>query len=227
MRKKTNWLQLFADTEPGEETPLPDAGEAAAAPETADFETLIRGQYKKEFDARVQGILKERLKKLKEGEARLAALEPLAQTLSQRYGTQDPAELAKALDRDPRGDPKAAFRLLKQQAEEVKADYPDFDLARELENPAFARLAAAGVDARTAYETAHREELLRSSMAFGAAMGARQAVAAIQARAARPGENGAAAGAPAAVPVSDPRNLTPEMRRSLRERVRRGEKIIW
>ena len=45
-----------------------------------------------------------------------------------------------------------AYRELMSQAEAVRARHPDFELEKELENPAFARLLNSGVDPRTAYE---------------------------------------------------------------------------
>lgn len=48
-----------------------------------DFESLIRGEYKADFEKRVQGIMGERLKKSREQEAAVA---PIIEMLTQRYG---------------------------------------------------------------------------------------------------------------------------------------------
>lgn len=44
--------------------------------------------------------------------------------------------------------------------------YPAFSPEEELRDEDFCRLIAAGVDARTAYEVRHREELLRQADAL-------------------------------------------------------------
>lgn len=69
-----------------------------------DFESLIRGEYKADFERRVQGIMGERLKKSREQEAAVA---PIIEMLSQRYGLEtdedgrcDLAELSKRISSD-------------------------------------------------------------------------------------------------------------------------------
>lgn len=60
------------------------AGDAQEQPRP-DFESLIRGEYKADFEKRVQGIMGERLKKSREQEAAVA---PILEMLSQRYGLE-------------------------------------------------------------------------------------------------------------------------------------------
>lgn len=123
---------------------------------------------------------------------------------------------------------RAAFEKLRNEAAQAQQIYPGFNLEAELNNPAFMRLVKNGVDARTAFEVAHRDEILRSSMQYAAQTAAQKVSNAVQANAARPTENGIAApAAPARTRVTDPRNLTPQMRKDIRNRVRRGEKIFW
>ena len=106
-----------------------------------------------------------------------------------------------------------AYRDLMSRAEAVRTRYPDFDLDRELEDPAFARLLNSGVDPATAYEVVHHEELTAPAVRLAE-------------NAARPQENGLSA-APAAVTKPDPRQLTRAERRALRRRAARGEEIVW
>ena len=106
-----------------------------------------------------------------------------------------------------------AYRELQRQAERLEAEYPDFDLDRELENPAFVRLLNSAVDVRTAYEVVHHQELRRRE-------------AQLARNAARPQENGLAA-APAALSRPDPRALSPQERKALRRRAAKGEEIVW
>ena len=68
----------------------------------AEFEAMIKGDYKDAFDKRVQDIVQKRLKGAKETEDRLTAMNPLMDMLSARYGVQadDTAGLIKALEAD-------------------------------------------------------------------------------------------------------------------------------
>ena len=107
-----------------------------------------------------------------------------------------------------------AYRELLTEAEAVRRRYPEFDLERELEEPAFARLLNSGVDPRTAYEVVHHEELTGRSERLAR-------------NAARPQENGLGSGSIAAVTKPDPRALTRQERKALRRRAARGEEIVW
>ena len=107
-----------------------------------------------------------------------------------------------------------AYRELRDRAEALKAEYPDFTLERELENPGFARLLNNGVDPKTAYEVVHHAELTGRDRQLAR-------------NAARPLENGLAGGSQAALTQPDPRQLTRAERRALRRRAARGEEIIW
>ena len=106
-----------------------------------------------------------------------------------------------------------AYRELIGRAEALKAEYPDFDLERELENPTLARLVENGVDLRTAYQVVRQEARSRRE-------------ARLAQNAARPQENGLG-GAASALSKPDPRNLTRQERRALRRRAARGEEIVW
>ncbi len=117
-----------------------------------------------------------------------------------------------------------SFSAVRQQGERLKTEYPDFDLSAEMKDERFMRLIANNVDVRTAYEVCHRDRFLKQA----AQKAAQQVSDSVQANAARPTENGVQApAAPARTRVTDPRNLTPQMRKDLKNRVRRGEKIYW
>ena len=106
-----------------------------------------------------------------------------------------------------------AYRELQAKLEGVRAQYPDFDPDRELENPAFACLLNSGVEPLTAYEVVHHREL--------SGRAARMAE-----NAARPQEkNPYRSVLPDSKP--DPRTLTRQERKALRRRAARGEEIIW
>lgn len=68
----------------------------------AEFEAMIKGDYKEAYDKRVQDTIRSRLKGAKETEERLTAMNPLLDILSARYGVKpdDTAGLIKALEGD-------------------------------------------------------------------------------------------------------------------------------
>lgn len=117
------------------------------------------------------------------------------------------------------------FDRITQQFAEVRQLYPGADLGAELGNPEFGRLVANGVPARTAFEVVHMKELDALKARAAAQVATQQTVAGIQAKGLRPQEGAASAGNGAPV-AFDPTKLTPKQREEIRERVRRGEKII-
>lgn len=122
---------------------------------------------------------------------------------------------------------QAAFAKLVEQAQAAQQIYPSFDLDVEMQNPAFARLAAVGVDARTAYEVIHKDEILGSGMMFAAQNAAQKVSNAVRAGAARPKESGLGGNSPAQVRITDPTKLTPDQRKELRRRVAAGAKVVF
>lgn len=117
-----------------------------------------------------------------------------------------------------------------QEAEAFRQKIPSFDLQQEIEgNKLFAHLIInCGVGVENAYYAAHHEELMAAGQQ-AAAMQATQALATrIQAGQSMPLEGGIGR-SPAAkqTRITSPKNLTKEMRKDIRERVNRGEKIFW
>lgn len=98
----------------------------------AEFEAMIKGDYKEAYDKRVQDTIQKRLKGAKETEERLTAMNPLLDLLSARYGVQadDTAGLIKALEADDaffeqaaterNMDPKHYRRMLQLQSENTR-----------------------------------------------------------------------------------------------------------
>lgn len=188
-------LQLFAEDSAEQNSGVTASG----AGEQQDFESLIRGPYKADFDARVQKILDGRLRGLRrENES----LRQSAEAQQQRA--------------------RAAFAQLERCAGEVQAVYRNFDWQQEVQNDEFARLIAAGVAPRTAYEVVHREEILRAAMECAARKTAHHAARTAAQSARRVRESG---GGSAAVMGSDPKHLTSPELAEIRRRVRDGEKI--
>ena len=116
---------------------------------------------------------------------------------------------------------------LEEETAELKEAFPDFDLYRELKNPAFARLTAPenGINAADAYYAIHRKEI--QSMRAGQNANEKKS-APKKPLPKRPSENGISAQAPAVMQF-DYRNAGKEQREALKKAIRaaaaRGEKI--
>lgn len=115
---------------------------------------------------------------------------------------------------------------LERQGEEMKKVFPNFDLRTELRNPAFARMTSpnVGISVEDAYYAVHRKELQNAAMQVTAQKTAQKITNAIQAGSRRPQENGTSGQAPS-VTTFDYRNMSPEQRKALKDRIRSGEKI--
>lgn len=111
---------------------------------------------------------------------------------------------------------------LEQQAEAMKAAFPNFDLRAELRNPAFARMTSpsGGVSVEDAYYAVHRKELQTAAMQATAQETAKKISNSIQANGRRPQENGTSGQAPS-VTTFDYSKATPEQRAKIRDAMRR------
>ena len=122
------------------------------------------------------------------------------------------------------------FIKLEQQAEAMKKVFPNFDLRKELQNPAFARMTHpnVGISVEDAYYAVHRNEIQTASMQVAAQKTAEKISNAIQAGSRRPDEAGTSSQAPS-VSTFDYRNASREQREALKKRIRdaaaRGEKL--
>ena len=182
-----------------EEKDLTQTSETVENQVQEDFEVLIRGKYKEQFDARVQGILDKRLRALRQENQQLTA------EREQR-----------------RSRARQALEALSRQQQAMEKLYPGFQWQQELRDPAFGRLITAGVDARTAYEVVHRREVLRTAMDYAARRAREQTARAVASGSRRVRENGGGAGS---VSRSDPSTLTSQELADIRKRVFDGEKI--
>ena len=174
----------------------------------ADFQALVQGPYRREFEEAVRAAA-ERLqaKNAREKDAGTA-----------EKGEEDGAQREAALRRH--------FDGLARQAEELRRTFPDFDLMREMRNPAFLRMTApgTGVSVKDAFFAVHGEDIQRESMRYAAAQAGRRIAASVQAGASRPVENGIQAPAPVMIGV-DIRGMNKKQREEYRRRIRSGEII--
>lgn len=115
---------------------------------------------------------------------------------------------------------------LQRQGDALKQTFPQFDLAKELRNPAFARMTSpnVGISVEDAYYAVHRKEIQTAAMQFTAQKTAQQMANAIRAGQNRPAENGTSNQAPS-VTTFDYAHASREQREELKRRIRRGEKI--
>lgn len=138
------------------------------------------------------------------------------------------AELRRTMQEKQRQEAnQRVYAQLVEQSGAAKAKYPNFDLDTEMRNPNFARMVLqAGVPVVTAYQAIHQDEIIGGAMQYTAQATQAKLAQSIQAGATRPVENGVTS-APASVHVTDPSKLTKQQRREIRDRVNRGEQIVW
>lgn len=183
-------------------------GPQAPAPVKATWEELMEDpDYRRRLEETVQARL---------AEAREA---PQGAEVPQEAEPPGPEEESQAL--------QAHFRSLEEQGRRLKELYPGFDLVRELQNPAFARMThpRVGIPVEDAYFALHREELQGAAMAAAARKTAQKLSQAIQSGSLRPREAGSAA--PSFTTFRE--GQTKEQREALKKRIReaaaRGEKV--
>lgn len=102
-------LQLFAEGGDGAsagqgqgEAPAATQPEPGSADPNAEFEELIRGKYKEQYDSRVRDTIHRRLKGSRETAQRMQTLTPALNLLAQHYGVEpsDAQALARAVEGD-------------------------------------------------------------------------------------------------------------------------------
>ena len=236
--EKFDWLQAFA----AEQQEQPEPGVSAdAAPEDVQeraeaFRALIQGPYKKDYDRQVQTIVRERLKNCARSEQVLKSLSPaLQKTFGVDAAQLTPEQAERLAACSPEGRVPATpeqreeamrqgYEALREQFAAVREAYPGAQLHEELESPMFMRLVMRGVDARSAYELTHLQELRAGAMAYGARRAREELTAAMQAGYLRPRESGMAPAAFGAFAES-PEHWSRQTREELKARARRGETV--
>lgn len=76
-----------------EEAPAAGVQQTAAPDRNAEFEKLIKGEYKEQYDARVQDTVQKRLRSSKETVDKFNALTPTLELLAKKYGVADPNDI--------------------------------------------------------------------------------------------------------------------------------------
>lgn len=264
-------LQLFAD---GGDGGAGDAGSegTAPAPEAEsnpdeEFEELIKGKYKQQYERKFQSNFEKRAKNLRKNSEMYEKAAPILQALSIRHNvsaddidgiaaavekdnsyyedaayaagmTPDEYRAKLAADRETAElrefkqkaeqaeQRRAQFDAWVQQAEALKATYPDFDFSNEIRsNPAFVELLNHGLNVEAAFKTANFDRLVNGAV-VQASTAAKDAVAnSVKANGMRPVENGLSGQTPSANKGVDINKMTLADINSLFERAGRGEKI--
>lgn len=105
----------------------------------AEFEKLIKGQFKDQYDTRVQETIQKRLKGTKEAEAKYNAVTPILEILGKKYGVDgaDATALMKAIEADDSYFEAEALErgLTVQQLKDIKKmERENADLRRQMQD---------------------------------------------------------------------------------------------
>ena len=201
----------------------------------AEFEAMIKGDYKEAYDKRVQDTIQKRLKGAKETSDKYEATLPLMDLLAAKYGVDasDPAAIVKAIEADDdffeseqakQAQLNQQYAVWEQQAQQAKQLYPNLDLNVESQNPQFRQLLFAGIDVGTAYMVIHKDEVVGGAMQYATQQAKQQVANSIAASGKRPAENGMQ-GQSSVIVKSDPSKWTKADRAEVARRVARGERI--
>lgn len=117
-------------------------------------------------------------------------------------------------------------RKMDAQVQEARAVYPTIDFSAEIQNPAFRAIITAGGSVKNAYEAVHSAEIHQAIRDKAVKEAQEKLAGSINANAQRPAE-GAIANVASAKVITDPKSLTKAERAEIKNRVRRGEKIVW
>lgn len=157
--------------------------------------------------------------------------DPKKQDASSEAPKEDPASEAPkqdpaSSDPAPSKPPEHPWETVYRQFQQARKRFPQLDLVKEMENPAFGRLIATGFPVETAYELVHLKEMIGRAMAQVARQTALEMTQALQSGSLRPRE-GALGGAQGGVCIRDPRYFTQQQRQDYRNRAMRGERVIF
>ena len=227
----------ISDMPEGEKTQTKDT---PVSPKREDFERLIRGEYKAEFDERVRKIIDKRFRDVKGMKEQAARVKPVMDALTEKYGETDPEKLiARLLDEtqaseknkretDFRRTGRAVRTVLKWRtdADVLFKERPSFDLKTEMKNHLFKNLLRAGVDMKDAYAFVHRKETMAETLKIASARMRESALEEMRARMLRPTENGAG-GYGAGMAPTGVNGLTKAQREEIEKRAARGEKVYF
>lgn len=111
-----------------------------------------------------------------------------------------------------------------REAEQLKAQYPDFNMAEVLTNPEVEKMMRSGVSMTNAYRSAYFDHILKQQQAATARQVEQGVVNRMQQRNARPGENGTRPGSAVQTKI-DVSHMSRKEMEEMEKRAMRGEVI--
>ena len=111
-----------------------------------------------------------------------------------------------------------------REAEQLKAQYPDFNMAEVLANPEVEKMMRSGVSMTNAYRSAYFDHILKQQQAATARQVEQGVVNRLQQRNARPGENGTRPGGAVQTKI-DVSHMSRKEMEEMERRAMRGEVI--
>ncbi len=181
-----------------------------------EFRALIEGEYKEQFNKAVQKIITKRLKEVKGMKEATEKAARVIERLLAENSYLKKEQKRRAHDTEV----NSLVTEWKQQAEQTKKLYSDFDLKKELENPEFCRLLKLGVGMKTAYEVLNIDSILDKNSKNAEKM----VVDSIRLKGNRPVENGSE-DAGGIILSSNISKLNKKQRAELAKRAAKGEMI--
>lgn len=121
-----------------ESAPAAEVQETTTTDPNAEFEKLIKGQYKAQYDAKVQDTIQKRLKGTRETVEKYTALQPVLEILAKKHGVDagDIDALTKAIEADDSYFEQEAMELgmsVKQLKELRAAQLENVNLRRQIQ----------------------------------------------------------------------------------------------
>lgn len=121
-----------------ESAPAAEVQETTTTDPNAEFEKLIKGQYKQQYDQKVQDTIQKRLKGTRETVEKYTALQPVLEILAKKHGVDagDIDALTKAIEADDSYFEQEAMELgmsVKQLKELRSAQRENADLRRQIQ----------------------------------------------------------------------------------------------
>ena len=168
-----------------------------------------------EEEALERGMPMEELRRIKETERELAAAKARDEA---RRESEEKARRDAAARRQ--------YLAWVNEGKELKAVYPEFDLAKESSNPEFIKAVRAGLGMRRAYEMLHHDELSARRVSAAVQRAEKGMADTIRAGAGRPAE-GAAMGRASTVHKQNVSDLDGHDIREIIKRVERGERVTF
>jgi hypothetical protein len=113
-----------------------------------------------------------------------------------------------------------------RQSDNLKAQFPNFELREELENPDFLSMLQNGVSVEHAFKVLHMEDIMGGLAQYTAQNVASKVTEGIMAKGMRPTENGIGRSSQPVKEQIDVSNLTLDDINKLADRARHGERIV-